>query len=114
MPKVTVAPIVSPDRQRAGGVCAHSVVVGTGPYRRPRWRTWPPKPSVRPSNSPPKWRPQLPDRRQTARTPTRHTPDTKKPRTLIVGSGPFRCLETSHGVSDGIRTHDIQDHNLAL
>jgi hypothetical protein len=31
-----------------------------------------------------------------------------------VGSGCPRCLETSHGVSDGIRTHDIQDHNLAL
>jgi hypothetical protein len=22
-----------------------------------------------------------------------------------------RCLETSHGVSEGIRTPDIQDHN---
>ena len=31
-----------------------------------------------------------------------------------VGSGSFLCLERSHGVSDGIRTHDIQDHNLAL
>jgi hypothetical protein len=30
----------------------------------------------------------------------------------LPGFGPLTCYFS--GVSDGIRTHDIQDHNLAL
>ena len=30
----------------------------------------------------------------------------------VIRTGPATC--TSHGVSEGIRTPDIQDHNLAL
>jgi hypothetical protein len=42
----------------------------------------------------------------------------RRRRVASAANGPThetrRQLATSHGVSDGIRTHDIQDHNLAL
>jgi hypothetical protein len=34
-------------------------------------------------------------------------------RPLLIG-GDGWVIDLSRGVSDGIRTHDIQDHNLAL
>jgi hypothetical protein len=46
--------------------------------------------------------------------PPKGTPADRKTPDPNVGSGSFLCPERSHGVSDGIRTHDIQDHNLAL
>ena len=36
------------------------------------------------------------------------TPQTQQPRTLIVGSGPFRCLATSQGAAYRNRTDDLR------
>jgi hypothetical protein len=44
--------------------------------------------------------------------PERNTPPTRtrrNPRTLVVGSGSFRCPETSQGGAGGVQPQDIQD-----
>ena len=66
------------------------------PHHRRRHRRTPPPPHPRPH-------PRLPAPRPTTRTPT---PKTTTARTPNGGSGRFRCLETSHGADDGIRTPD--------